>query len=170
MILKLYIIYIRFYLLFCFTDKVRGMKTEQSDVAKYGKRIDVYTDQYASNLYILDRNPRLSSYTIGVAYSDYIFLLLVCGNCPLASKTGGCWTLLESNPATIPLIKSSYKWTRILFIISNSKLGIWLCSQPRIDINSQSNFYDALTRPYKTCSSTRCSVRSHSLVCRENSF
>ena len=39
-------------------------------------------------------------------------------------------------------------------IISNSKLGIWLCSQSRIDINSQSNFYYVLTRPYKYLSNT----------------
>ena len=31
----------------------------------------------------------------------------------------------------------------------DSKLGIWLCSQPIIDLNSQSNFYDVLTSPYK---------------------
>ena len=37
----------------------------------------------------------------------------------------------------------------MIFIISNSKLGIWLCSQPRIYLNSKSNFYDVLTRPYK---------------------
>ena len=39
---KLYIIRIRIYLFFCFTDKVCGTKTEQSDVATYGGRIDVY--------------------------------------------------------------------------------------------------------------------------------
>ena len=33
----------------------------------------------------------LSSYTIGVTYSDYISLLLVCGDCPLTSKRGVCW-------------------------------------------------------------------------------
>ena len=60
-----------------------------------------------------------------------------------------CWNLLESTPARIPLIKSSHKWTRMLFLISNSKLGFRLCSQPGIDLNSQSNFYDVLTRPYK---------------------
>ena len=49
---------------------------------------------------------------------------------------------------------SNHKWTRIIFIISNSKLGIWLCSQPRIDLNSQSKFYDVLTRPYKYFSNT----------------
>ena len=43
-ILKLYIIYIRFHLLFCFTDKVRGTKTEQSNVATYCEKIHVYTD------------------------------------------------------------------------------------------------------------------------------
>ena len=59
------------------------------------------------------------------------------------------WNMLEPTPARIPLIKSSHKWARILFIILNSKLGIWLCSQPRIDLNSQSKFYDILTRPYK---------------------
>ena len=105
------------------------------------------SNQYVSNQYILDRNPRLSYYTIGVTYSDYVSLLLVCGDCPLTSKTGGCWSLLKSTPARIPLIKSSHKWTQILFIISNSKLGIWLFSQPRIDLNSQYNFYDVLTRP-----------------------
>ena len=46
------------------------------------------------------------------------------------------------------MIRSSHKLTRILFIILNSKLRIWLCSQPRIDLNSQSNFYDVITRPY----------------------
>ena len=40
---KLYIIQIRIYVLFCFTDKVRGTKTEQSDVAMYGRRIHVDT-------------------------------------------------------------------------------------------------------------------------------
>ena len=33
----------------------------------------------------------------------------------------------------------------MLFIISNFKVGIWLCIQPRIDLNSQYNFYDVLT-------------------------
>ena len=103
---------------------------------------------------IVDRNPRLSSYTIGVTYSDYISLLLVCGDCPLALKTGGCWNLLEPISDRIPLIKLSHKWTRMLFIISNPKLRIWLCNQPRIYLNSQSNFYDVLTRPYKYLSNT----------------
>ena len=107
------------------------------------------TNKYVSNKYILDRNPRLSSYTIGVTYSNYILLLLVCGDYPLTSKRGVCWNMLESTPARIPLIKSSHKWTWMLFIILNSKLGIRLCSQPRIDLISQSNFYHVLTRPYK---------------------
>ena len=107
------------------------------------------SNQYVSHQYILDWNPRLSFYTIGVAYSDYISLLLVCGDCPLTLKTGGCWNLLESTPDRITMIKSSQKWTRMLFTISNSKLVIWLCSQPRIDLKSQSNSYDVLTRPYK---------------------
>ena len=38
------------------------------------------------------------------------------------------------------MINSSNKLTQMLFIISNSKLGIWLFSQPRIDLNSQSKF------------------------------
>ena len=62
--------------------------------------------------------------------------------------------MLESTPARILLIKSSHKWTQMLFIISNSNLGIWICSQPRIDLNSQFNFYDVLTRPYKCLSNT----------------
>ena len=106
-------------------------------------------NQYVSNQYILDRNPRLSYYTIGVMYSDYISLLLLCVDCPLTLKTGGCWNMMESTPDRIPLIKSSHKWTQMPFIILNSKLGIWLCSQPIIDLNSQSNIYDVLTRPYK---------------------
>ena len=123
------------------------------------------SDQYVSNQYILDRNLRLSSYTIGVTYSDYISLLLVCGNCPLTSKKGVCRNLLESTPAMIPLIKSSHKLTQILFIISNSKLGIWLCSQPRIDLNSQSKFYYVPTRPYKYLSNTlsTLSTKQHAL-------
>ena len=39
---KLFIIHIRFYFFFCFSEKVRGTKTEQSDVAMYGGRIHVY--------------------------------------------------------------------------------------------------------------------------------
>ena len=39
---KLFITHIRFYLFFCFTVKVRGKKTEHSDVATYGRRIHVY--------------------------------------------------------------------------------------------------------------------------------
>ena len=107
------------------------------------------TNQYVSNQYIMDRNPRLSSYTIGITYSDYISLLLVCGDYALTSKRGVFWNQLESTPARIPLIKLSHKWTQMLYIISSSKLGIWIYSQSRIDINSQSNFYDVLTRPYK---------------------
>ena len=36
------------------------------------------SNPYISNLYILDQNPRLLSHTIGVTYSDYILLLLIC--------------------------------------------------------------------------------------------
>ena len=112
------------------------------------------SNQFVSNQYILDRNPRLSSYTIGMTYSDYISILLVCGDCPLTLKMGGCENLFESTPARNPLIKSSHKWTRMLFIILSSKLVIWLCSQPRIDLNSQSNLYNVLTRPYNYLSNT----------------
>ena len=101
------------------------------------------------NQYIMERNPRLSSYTIGMMYLDYILLLLVCGDYPLTSKRVVCWNILESTPDRIPLIKSFQKCNRMLFIIYNYKLGIRICSQPRIDLNSQSNFYDVLTRPYK---------------------
>ena len=58
------------------------------------------------------------------------------------------WNLLESTPARITLIESINKWNQILFIISNYKLEIWICSQPRKDINSQSNLYDILTLDY----------------------
>ena len=103
------------------------------------------SNQYISNQYILDQNPRLSSYTIGVMYSDYISLLLVCGNFSLTSRTGGCWNLLESAPARITLIDSSRKLAPILFNISNSKLVIWICNHPRIDVNSKSRLYYVLT-------------------------
>ena len=53
--------------------------------------------------------------------------------------------MLESTPARIPLTNSSHKWTRILFIILNYKLVIWICNQSRIDINSQTNLYDVIT-------------------------
>ena len=71
---------------------------------------------------------------------------------PLYGEKQGviCSNMLESTPATIPLIKSSHKWTRILFIISNSKLGIWIFSHPTIEINSQSNFYDVLIIDHKS--------------------
>ena len=39
---KLFIIHIRFYLFFCFSDEVRGTKAEHSDVATYVGRIHVY--------------------------------------------------------------------------------------------------------------------------------
>ena len=55
-----------------------------------------------------------------------------------------CWNLLESTPSRITLIKSSNKWTWIIFIISNSKPGIWLCSQPRIYVNSQYNLHHVI--------------------------
>ena len=70
----------------------------------------------------------------------------------------------------IPLIKSSHKLTRILFIISNSKLGIWLCSQPRIDLNSQSNFYDVLTRPYKYLSNTLPTLSTRTTCTQDNLY
>ena len=55
------------------------------------------TDLYVSNQYILDRNPRLLSYMIGVTYSDYISLLLVCSDFPLTSKRGVCWNLIPDS-------------------------------------------------------------------------
>ena len=61
------------------------------------------SDQYVSNQYILDQNPRLSSYTIGLTYSDYISLLLVCGDCPLTSKRGVFWNLI---PDSLDQVKS----------------------------------------------------------------
>ena len=115
----------------------------------YGFVYLLRSNQYVSNQYIMDRNPRLLSYTFSVTYSDYIYLLLVCGDCPITLKTGGCWNMLESTTARIPLIKFVHKWNRMLFNISDSKLGIWICSQPIIHLITQPNFYDALTRPYK---------------------
>ena len=42
------------------------------------------------------------------------------------------------------MIKFSQKWTGIIFIILNSKLGIGICSQPIIYETSQSNLYDVI--------------------------
>ena len=173
---KLYIIQIHIYLFFRFTDKVRGTKTEQSDVATYGGRSHLYLlqlwiwliycfidihDGWAQSqvsskwqilfIYYVRINmsqictfwTKIQGYHITrlVWFTRIIFRFFsYLGNCPLNSKTGGCWNLLESTPARIPLINSSHKWTRILFIISNSKLEIWLCSQPRIDLNSKSKY------------------------------
>ena len=138
------VIWIMYYLLT--TDNRPGF---QWNMDTYDFVYLLHTNQYDSNQYVLDRNPRLSSYTIGMTYSDYISLLLVCGDFQLNSKRGVCWNMLKSTPDKIPLIKPRHKWTQMLLIISNSKLEIWLCIQPRIDLNSQSNFYDVLTRPYK---------------------
>ena len=114
--------------------------------------IDIHDHQspnpYISTLYILDKNPRLKSHTICVMYLYYILILLVSGYCPHTSKMGRCSNLLESTPARIPLIESSQKWNGLLFIISNSKLGIWICSQSRRDVNAQSNLYDVMTLYY----------------------
>ena len=59
-----------------------------------------------------------------------------------------CWNLLEPTPYRITFIELTHKWNLILFIISNSKLGICIYSQPIIDISSQSNLYDVLTLDY----------------------
>ena len=82
---------------------------------------------------------------ICVTYLDYVSPLLVCGYCSLTSKTGGFWNLLESSQSRIPLIELSHKWTQIIFIILNSKLGIEIWIQPKKDVNSESNFYDVIT-------------------------
>ena len=84
------------------------------------------------------------SHNICYARRLYIFLL-VCKFFPITSKRGGCSNVLESSPTRIPLIESSHKWTRILFILSNSEFGIWIFSQNTIEINSQSNLYAILT-------------------------
>ena len=43
---------------------------------------------------------------------------------------------------------------------SDSKLGIWICSQARIDLNSQSKFYDVLTL-YHTSTCTAQSTKKY---------
>ena len=45
--------------------------------------------------------------------------IAVVDNTAIHSLHKTCWNLLESTPAWITLIKSSHKWTRMLFIISN---------------------------------------------------
>ena len=71
-----------------------------------------------------------------------------------------CFNLLESTPDIISLIRLSHKWTRIIFILSNSKLGIWICIQPIMDINSQSNVYDVLTLDHTSTCQTQ-STKQH---------
>ena len=56
-----------------------------------------------------------------------------------------CWGFLELFPTRITLIGLVHKWTQILFIISNYKLVMWICSQPKLHVNSQSKFYCVLT-------------------------
>ena len=98
-----------------------------------------------SNLYILDQHSRLPYHTICVTHLGYISLSSRMWLFSLTLKTRGCWNMLESSLDRIPLIGLSQILARILFIISNSKLGIWICSQSTIYLNSQSNFYDVLT-------------------------
>ena len=56
--------------------------------------------------------------------------------------------MLEYYSASIPLIELSHKWTWIIFIILNTKIGIWIFIQPTIDVNLQYNFCDVLTLQY----------------------
>ena len=54
---KLYIIQIRIYRFFCFADKICVTKTEQSDVATYGRKFrSIYFDRYnyLDNVLFLD--------------------------------------------------------------------------------------------------------------------
>ena len=130
-----------------------GIKSSQDSLDEVESRMDSNAIYYFGlKTWNLDLQPAYNRSKLTIQI--YISLLLVCGDCPLTSKRGVCWNLLESTPARIPLIKSSHKWTRMLFIILNSKLGIWIFSHPRIDLNSQSNFNDVLTRPYKYFSNT----------------
>ena len=74
---KIYIIHIRFYLFFCFTDKVCGTKSEHSDVATYGRRIYVYiflrTNIWLmSNLLTADNRPGFQG---NVDTYDFAYLL-----------------------------------------------------------------------------------------------
>ena len=68
--------------------------------------------------------------------------------------------MLESTPARVSLIKLGHKWTQILFIILNYTIGIWLCSQPRIYLNSQSKFYDVLTLEHTTTFPTQSTQKN----------
>ena len=65
---KLYTIQIRIYLIFCFTDKVCGTKTEQSDVATYGERIH-------NNIYCLVRFEESTVATYGGISKLYIIYI-----------------------------------------------------------------------------------------------
>ena len=63
----------------------------------------------------------------------------------------------------------------ILALVEESKLSLEDLSDPVYVAKLKVNFMESLIRykgqiPYKTCSSPRCLVRSHSLVCSENSF
>ena len=98
----------------------------QSQVSSKGQLLFILSraNSYISNLDIMEQHRKLPSHTIGVPCLDCISLILVFDNFPLTLKKGECWNLLESTSTRNPFIESSYKWTRMLFIISNSKPGI----------------------------------------------
>ena len=77
---KLYIIYISIYLFFCFTDKVHGKKTEQSDVATYGGISKLYIIQICIYLFFCFTDKVRGTEQSGVAtYGGRIHLVkLTC--------------------------------------------------------------------------------------------
>ena len=82
-------------------------------------------------------------------YLDYILFLFDCVDYKPPFKTGGYWNSFQDM-----LVESSHtrNWLliRLEIPISNSKLGIWICSQTKIYLNSQYEFYDVLTLACKT--------------------
>ena len=104
-----YILRLCIWLICCFIDSHDSQA--QSRVSSKGHILFILlcSNPHISSLLILNQNPRLSSHTIGVMHSNYFLLLLVSGDCPLTTKMGVCWNLLESTPARIPLIDSSHK-------------------------------------------------------------
>ena len=82
----------------------------------------LHSYQYVSNMYIMDRNPRLSSYMIDVTYMEYILLLLVCGDFPLTLKTVGCWNQLQLGFPWSSRVTNVLEYY-LLFRIQNLKSG-----------------------------------------------
>ena len=100
---------------------------------------------YISNIYIVDLNSRLPSPTICVTYLDYILLLLACEKFPLTSNMGGYFNMLEYYQTLFSWLSWVKNRLKYYLLFQNTTLGIWIFSQPIIDLKAKSRFYDVVT-------------------------